>query len=633
MESELTLGSVYNTPIFILKHTGQDLRAVYGAVFKDSARGWWFPAFWPVHNLVISDLQKSVPGLVLSAEVKAYNTTLETYTFPANFNYLTTPYAHQEEGLHHIHRNLRAGLFYSPGLGKCKIVIDLQRLTGDNMLILCPKVMLHTWAEEFEKHGGIKDVVILEGTKKRKLDLVSKATKTPPVAVITTYETATRLQKELIQVNYTAIIADESHQLKTPFSQRTKAATALASRAYRRILLSGTPSLGSPFDLYAQLRFLGNYLCPENWWAFRKRFGVFPPSEDSEKVPKILLGFKNLEIINKRVNLISILKTKEQCLDLPERQIIDKVFALSGAQKKQYNDFISNASDAVGFGVLTRMSQNELSFADGPTLEDYVIAPESITQLGKLDQINSGFLYRTKVNPRICNGCAQVGACVANSVVPYTSACAVVKQKPVGDTLDSKENTRLDECKALLESILEEPTNKVIIWTVYRRELDHIESVVQELGVKHVRVQGGLSTDELTQGRQAFNTDPECRVYVAQISTGIGVTLNAANYVIYYNLPWSLQHYLQSMDRNYRIGQTRPVVAYRLIAKHTLDEAKAAAMDQKIDFNKLVLNSNVCATCPEFAKRCSKFNIRLYDDACVFTREMDRKIVKVRPIP
>jgi len=87
------------------------------------------------------------------------------------------------------------------------------------------------------------------------------------------------------------------------------------------------------------------------------------------------------------------------------------------------------------------------------------------------------------------------------------------------------------------------------------------------------------------------------------------------------------------MDRNYRIGQLRPVVAYRLIAKHTLDEAKAAAMDQKIDFNKLVLNSNVCATCPEFAKRCSKFNIRLYDDACVFTREMDRKIVKVRPIP
>lgn len=631
--SELTLNSIYGTPIYVLKQVQEDLSSVYGAVYKGRQQEWWFPAFWPVQSLVITDLQKRLGKLTLSEEARTYNSTLENYIFPEDFTFITLPYAHQREGLAHVHRYLRAGLFYSQGLGKCKIIIDLQRLTQCPMLIFCPKVMLHTWAEEFEKHGQITNVAVLDGTKLKKTKIIQAAITSTPVAIITTYDTAARYHEELIKINYTCIVADESHQIKTPFSQRTKAAIALASRAHRRILLSGTPSLGSPFDLYGQLRFLGAYFCPENWWAFRKKFGVFPAYENDEKVPKVLLGFKNIDIMNARVNLISKSKTKEECLDLPERLIIDKHFNLSPAQKKQYNNFVSTSSDAVGYGVRTRMLEDALSFNDGTHLDSYVLAQETITVLGKLDQLNSGFLYTTKVNPKLCNGCAHVTTCVANNISPYTSACQIIKQKPESAVFDSPENTRLEECQALIESIVEEPTNKVIIWTVYRRELDHVEFVVKGLNLEYVRVQGGLDSDKLTAARQRFNTDANCRVYLGQISTGIGVTLNAANYVIYYNLPWSLQHYLQSLDRNYRIGQERTVTAYRLIARHTLDEAKAAAMDQKIDFNKLVLSADVCATCPEFARRCAKFNIRLYDETCIYSRELERKIVKVRPIP
>lgn len=633
MKPELTLDSVHGTPIYVLSNTSVDLTSVYGAVYKGRHQIWWFPAFWPVHALVIADLQKRVPTLTLSEEVRTYNSTLENYNFPDNFMFITPPYAHQREGLAHLHRYLRAGLFYSQGLGKCKIIIDLQRLTQCPMLILCPKVMLHTWAEEFEKHGNITNVAILDGTKQKKLNIIRDAVTNTPTALVTTYDTASRYHEELIKINYTCIVADESHQIKTPFSQRTKAAIALASRAFRRVLLSGTPSLGSPFDLYGQLRFLGTYFCPENWWTFRKKFGVFPAYENDEKVPKVLLGFKNVDLMNARVNLISKSKTKEECLDLPERVIIDHQFNLSPAQKKQYNNFINLSSDAVGYGVLQRMQEDKLNYSDGTHLASYVLAQETITLLGKLDQLNSGFLYTTRVNPRLCNGCSNVTACVSNNVKPYTSACNVIKQAPTSDIFNSPENTRLDECRALIESILEEPTNKLIIWTVYHQELNHIESMVKELALGYVRVQGGLDSDKLTAARQQFNEDPTCRVYLGQISTGIGVTLNAANYVIYYNLPWSLQHYLQSLDRNYRIGQTRKVTAYRLIARHTLDEAKSAAMDQKIDFNKLVLNSDVCATCPEFKRRCAKFGIQLYDEACIYGRELSRKITKVRPIP
>jgi SNF2 family DNA or RNA helicase len=148
-----------------------------------------------------------------------------------------------------------------------------------------------------------------------------------------------------------------------------------------------------------------------------------------------------------------------------------------------------------------------------------------------------------------------------------------------------------------------------------------------------VRVQGGMSRDKLVEAMQLFNTDPVYRVYLAQVSTGVGITLNAANYSIYYNLPWSLEHYLQSLDRNYRIGQTRKVTVYRLIGRHTLDESKARALDQKIDFSALVTSSSVCATCPDYYTRCNKHKVKLYDTACKYDRTMMRHTATVRPIP
>jgi hypothetical protein len=131
----------------------------------------------------------------------------------------------------------------------------------------------------------------------------------------------------------------------------------------------------------------------------------------------------------------------------------------------------------------------------------------------------------------------------------------------------------------------------------------------------------------------AFNSDQRVRVYLGQVATGIGITLNASNYTLYYSLSWSLEHYLQSLDRNYRIGQTKPVTVYRLLGKHTLDESKAKALDQKIDFASLVTSASVCATCDDYYSRCHTRNIRLYDLECKFDREMMRETATIRRIP
>ncbi len=634
MAETLNLATIYGTPIFTLQTFSPAVKNVYGASFSGAAGLWRFPAFYPVHSIVLDDLKKEMPAVTLSPEVIQHAQALaQPLQLPSDFSFITPPYKHQVDGVMHLYRFMRAGLFYSPGLGKCKITVDLQRLTQSKMLIVCPLVMLSTWIEEFAKHGNVTDVVAIDGSKKEKLSRIAKAQERAPQAVIVTYNVASLYTNDLIRIGYNAIVADESHQLKTPFSNRTKAVTALSARAARRVLLSGTPSLGSPFDMYAQLRFLGTYFCSENWWAFRKMFGVFPDYEKDEKVPKIVLGFKNLDIINTRVNLVSIRRTKEECLDLPDQNIIDILFPLYADQKGDYNRLIQDKADAGGVAIQHDILDGTLGHAQGPVLSAHIITDETITLLGKLDQLSSGFVYQTTINPRLCDGCAHVVPCTNNAVRPYSTLCQIVKKEPDPIVWRSKNNARLERCKDLLETITADEANKVIVWARYHAELDDIESAVKELGLRYVRVQGGMGSDALKIALDAFNNDATYKVYIAQVSTGIGITLNSANYTIYYNLPWSLEQYLQSLDRNYRIGQNRKVTVYRLIGRYTLDETKALALDQKIDFSNLVTASSVCAMCPDYFVRCHKHKIALYSEACKYDRKMLRHTASVKVIP
>ncbi len=632
----LELGSVYGTPVLMLRTTDTVAKKVYAGSYSGHDSTWRFPAFYPFHRIVYRSLKEHFPALQVPEHVRLHLQRQEHVpTLPDDFRFITPPFDHQKLGMLHLYRCLRAGLFYSPGLGKCKITVDLQRLTQDKLLVLCPRVMLQSWKEEFQKHGEIDDVIVLRGTKEEKLALIQEAVARPPVATVTTYATAALYAEQILKIGYNCIVADESHQLKTYNSKRTLAATALAQRAYRRVLLSGTPSLGSPYDLYPQLKFLAKYLTPETWWAFRKKFGVFYAWEENEAIPKTVLGYKNFELINKRCQLVALRRTKEECLDLPERQIIDVPFDVEDDQRSTYNQLVETRQLLKGARVREQLLAGKLTVADGPELDEYLICDETITLLNKLDQMGSGFVHLTKKNPGICNNCGNVETCSFADIKPYTRECKVVQKDPPAPVHRVKKNARLDALKDLLETILQDPDNKVIVWANFIQELNDIESVVKECAVEYVRLQGGLSHAEMDRAVSSFGSkgDGSVRACIGQVSTGVGITLNSANYTVYYNLPWSLEHYLQSLDRNYRIGQKRKVVVYRLIGRHTLDESKSKALDQKIDFSRLVTASSVCATCEDYYSRCHRFNIKLYDDACKFERAMMRETATVRRIP
>lgn len=565
------------------------VREVFGASLIHGT--WYFPAYRPACARVLADLD-AVGGtrfpVYRSPEVVAHAAALADLTpLPADFTYITKPFDHQVDGLTWLYNHPRAGLFYAPGLGKCKIVIDLARLTGECYLILCPAVVLYTWKREYMTHGGIDDVVVLDGDRDVKEAQIEACVARMPRAVVTTYESATRLMPYLARMKYAGIVLDESHRVKSVVSQRTSAAVMLADRARRRILLSGTPTLGTPFSLYPQLRLLAPFLCPENWTDFRKRFGIYENAAVQVGALHQVKGYRHVDTLRERVLSVCSRRFLEDCIDLPLRHVVDVPFELHDTTRKVYNELVVGSVDRDGIIVREKAMVGALSIHDGPALPStYVYAPEVVARMTKLSQIVSGFVSRTNANTGLCNGCDELKDCIASKIRPFTRGCKVAQKVPLKE-IRPLPDSRMTAFEDLLDTLLLDPSNKVLVWTGFIEELERVTSTLTKRKIGHVRVEGGMSRVDFEGAMRRFETDPDCRVYAGQVASGIGVTLNAANYVVYYSIPWSLEHYDQSLARNYRIGQTRRVLVYRLSAIGSLDEAKAKAIDQKVDIDRL----------------------------------------------
>ena len=188
-----------------------------------------------------------------------------------------------------------------------------------------------------------------------------------------------------------------------------------------------------------------------------------------------------------------------------------------------------------------------------------------------------------------------------------------------------KEQPKLEALEGLLDKILANEKSKVIVWGLFHAELDMISELLEKRGWNFVRGGEGNVQKKIDD----FNLDPTCRVYLGQVATGIGITLNSATYMIYYALPWSLGHYLQSIDRNYRAGQIEKTTVYRLIVSKTVDSFKAIALNEKKDLSAMLTNKIACATC-ERQEQCIRTHVELFDPGCMYQRSVTRTVAKAR---
>ncbi|KAL2169092.1 hypothetical protein VTG60DRAFT_6514 [Thermothelomyces hinnuleus] len=133
--------------------------------------------------------------------------------------------------------------------------------------------------------------------------------------------------------------------------------------------------------------------------------------------------------------------------------------------------------------------------------------------------------------------------------------------------------------------------HKVLIFSQFKTQLDILEDYCTELRKWRVcRIDGGVAQEDRRVQIREFNTDPDLKIFLLSTRAGgQGINLASADTVILFDSDWNPQQDLQAQDRVHRIGQTRPVIVYRLATKGTVEEELLMSADAKRRLEKLVI--------------------------------------------
>ncbi len=472
-----------------------------------------------------------------------------------DYRFKTKPYAHQITALEKSWDKEEYAYFMEMGTGKSKVLIDNIAILYDKgkingVLIIAPKGVYKNWYSSeipthLASHIQYKSVLwtaSISKTKQEELNSLFKSDFNLHVLVmnVEAFSTKKGLQFALKFLNShkTLMAVDESTTIKTPSAKRTKSILALSKSAKYRRILTGSPITKSPLDLYTQCGFLDEDLLGfSSYYAFRSRYAHMIERNFGGRRVQIVKSYQRLDELSKLIEPFSYRVLKEDCLDLPEKIFIKREIELTDEQEKLYST----------------MKQMALATLNGKLLT----APNVLTQLMRLHQITCGHF------------------------------------KSDDGKIQELKNNRLEE----LMSILEETEGKAIIWANYIYDIERIvEAIKKEYGDDSVvQYYGAIHTDERQKNIERFQ-DPQSpfRFFVGNPQTGgYGITLTAANTVIYYSNGYDLEKRLQSEDRAHRIGQKKSVTYIDLIAEKTIDEKIVKALRKKIDIASQIMGEEL----------------------------------------
>ena len=463
--------------------------------------------------------------------------------------------------------------------------------------------------------GGNTRLLAIQATggKEARAKKIEKAALDPECAgIVVTYDTCRVSEEQILSYPYTSVILDESHSLRGASSGRTKSVLRLVNKpggTYRRVLLSGTPALGSPLHMWGQLKALGDFVVG-NYWQFVDKFCVRSPYNKH-----IITGYKNLGELNDTVTALSLRKTAEECLDLPDRVIQIIEVDADSKTRTAYNSCIRQLREA--------KTQPTARTTIGGI--DFGVPDNTLTLLTRLSQIAMGFAYKSRTDPKICDSCPKLAKCVDNDIKPYTRACSVVATHPGNDTALVGTTDVLDAVLELVDAHLQ-AGKKVIVWARHRWVLDTLNLEITKLvGTSYKVYRYDSSTTDPSAVELGFNADANPAVIVAQISMGIGVTFKAP-VMVYAEVSWALDHWLQSMDRNYglRAAGMGKLLVQAVVLKDSVAHSTLELLRNKIDVSSLISKRVECATC-KMVGDCLAKAIEPFDAGCILDKKNGSK--------
>ncbi len=475
------------------------------------------------------------------------------------YQFKTRPFAHQETCWQQTRNLPYFAVFWEQGTGKTKLTIDTlgwlyMHKHVDALLVLAPNGVHRNWiSDELPTHlpaefaKQMRSYIYFSKTAK---NVSEKREQTEILgheglavvamsydALMTDHGAA--FAKQFLTRRKCLYVLDEATRIKNPKAKRTQRVLASARYAPFRRILTGTPVANSPFDIYAQLKFLDdrcwNTLGIGSYTVFKAHFGIWEKKYNGQQGREFmqLVAYRNLNDLHGVVDKYGSRVTKVQVLDLPPKLYSKRYFQLTPEQSRLYKNLRENFMAEMEGGV-------------------QITAALAIVRLLRLQQITSNYLPSDDDNSEL------------NQI--------------------SEENPRI----ALLREVVDDIPHKFIVWAKFQKDIDLIMAALASDGIAAVQYDGRTSAQDRAKAIESFQRG-DARAFVANpAAASEGLTLHAAQTVIYYNNSFKLTDRLQSEDRAHRIGQYHPVNYIDLVGEGTVDEHITKALGSKLSLASLV---------------------------------------------
>jgi hypothetical protein len=427
------------------------------------------------------------------------------------------------------------------GLGKTitslAIMLAYERNGEWPLLILCPASLRYTWPAEIEQFvpwipsqsihcvRGSDDVhfasQICKWRTSQSVDGRETLSKCPIQIVIVTYsllQTRYQIANALQKCKFQCIIADESHNLKQINSQRCQLALPLLQHSKRLVLLSGTPALNRPVELWPQLHALDvkglmfgkggmryNEYTKRYCNAHQTRFGYD------------IKGSSNADELHECLKTVMIRRLKSQVLhDLPAKQrSIVPVCILNKDKERESRD----------------------------TMNQLKSAQRAVTEVSDLDASDVANSAQWEARRLLMRSYQASGIAKAPSTTEY-----------ILDWLDGTDSTQ-----------------KLVVFAHHKEVMDYIETNLASkykgrLGM--IRIDGSVPPAERALRVKKFQSNINVRLAILSMTAaGVGLTLTAASDIVFAELHWTPGVLAQCEDRCHRIGQASSVSVMYCICK------------------------------------------------------------------
>lgn len=409
----------------------------------------------------------------------------------------------------------------------------------DRVLVVAPTSVCSVWPHDLNQFATFPwEARVLLGDKKKRLKALNELENWPfkalRIAVIN-YESTHRegIFEALAAYKPDLIVCDESQRIKNPSAAQSKALHKLGDAAPFRMILSGTPVQNNAVDLYSQYRFLDPAVYGANFYAFKNRYCIMGGYGQHQ-----IVGYRNMDELVEKEHSVAYRVTKEECLDLPQQTFINRYVQFTDAEQAIYEQL------------------RKSSFLELETGEN-VTATTILTMYLRLMQLTGGFL----------------------------TADESTRPKQVN-------TAKLDALADIVDDYVVDAGKDLVIFARFRAEIAAIENLLRLRKIQYGSIYGDVPMEERGKIVEDFQTNPDTKVFVAQIQTaGLGITLHAASTAVFYSYDYNYANYAQALARIHRIGQRLPVTYIHLVVDGSIDEKILAALENKEDMAKTVVDS------------------------------------------